>query len=479
MQLIDFLNMDEDLPIMGVTSDSRQVKKDYLFAALSGKKMDGAQFIADAIHHGANIILTDEGVELPGDAPEHVQIIHSENPRQAFAKIAAKFYKLQPDNIVAVTGTSGKTSTVSFVQQIWHLSGLKECASLGTLGLRGPGLRRYGSLTTPGTQSLHADLADLKAAGINHLAMEASSHGLDQYRLDGVQVKAAAFTNLSRDHLDYHANMEEYFMAKARLFSDLLETGGAAVINADDEYASKLIKICKDVGHAPMTFGQAGETIKITNRIPKPDGQDLQFIIDGKTYDVTLPLVGEFQVMNALCALALVLSQDNDPEKYVPLLEQLRGVPGRLQLVDGHPKGAVYVDYAHKPAALEMVLNTLRPHTEKNLICVFGCGGNRDPGKRQIMGEISNRLADKVIVTDDNPRYEDPSGIRNQILEAVPKAIEIADRAQAIQKAVNELEEGDVLVIAGKGHEQGQIVGEEIYDFDDVEEVKKAISQIS
>lgn len=479
MQLIDFLNTEKDLPIMGVTSDSRQVKKDYLFAALSGKKMDGAKFIIDAIYHGANIILADESVALPDDAPEHIQIIHSDNPRQAFAKIAAKFYKLQPDNIVAVTGTSGKTSTVSFVQQIWHLSGLEKCASLGTLGLRGPGLRRYGSLTTPGTQALHADLADLKAAGIDHLAMEASSHGLDQYRLDGVSVKAAAFTNLSRDHLDYHADMDEYFMAKARLFSDLLEAGGAAIINADDEYADKLIQICKDVGHNIITFGQAGEAIKITNRVPKPDGQDIQFVINDKTYDVTLPLVGEFQVMNALCALALVLSQDDNPEKYIPLLENLRGVPGRLQLVEGHPKGAVYVDYAHKPAALEMVLNTLRPHTENNLVCVFGCGGNRDPGKRAIMGEISNRLADKVIVTDDNPRYEEPSEIRNQILEAVPKAIEIEDRAQAIQKAINELEEGDVLVIAGKGHEQGQIVGEKIHEFDDVEEVKKALGQIS
>ncbi len=479
MQLIDFLNTDKNLPIDGVTSDSRQVKKNYLFAALSGKKMDGAQFIEDAIHHGASIILAEEGVELPKDAPEYVQIINDKNPRQAFAKIAAKFYQIQPDNIVAVTGTSGKTSTVSFVQQLWHLSGLKACASLGTLGLRGPGMRRYGSLTTPGTQALHADLADLKAAGINHLAMEASSHGLDQYRLDGVQTKVAAFTNLSRDHLDYHKDMNEYFMAKARLFSELLEEDGQAVINADDDYADRLIQICKEHKHEVITFGQKGEQLKLLKRDPKPDGQDIEISVFGETYSISLPLVGEFQVMNALCALGLVLAQDNDPKKYVPLLKDLRGVPGRLQLVGAPAKGAIYVDYAHKPAALEMVLRTLRPHTANNLICVFGCGGNRDPGKRAIMGKISDDLADKIIVTDDNPRYEDATQIRMQILDAVPRAIEIPDRAIAIQKSISELEEGDVLVIAGKGHEQGQIIGEKVHPFDDVEEVLKAIEKSS
>lgn len=478
MQLIELLNHEGTLPISGVTSDSREVRENYLFAAMVGEKQDGVKFIHDAIHHGANIILAGEGVSLPADAPAHVQIINVKNPRQAFAKITAKFYKKQPKNIVAVTGTSGKTSTVSFVQQLWHLSGIVKCASLGTLGLRGPGLRRYGSLTTPDTQSLHADLADLSAVGIQHLAMEASSHGLDQYRLDGVKVKAAAYTNLSRDHLDYHKDMDGYFTAKSRLFSELIEEGGTAIINADDEYAERLVKICEARNLKIITFGVKGKDIKLTNRIPKPDGQDIQFEVAGKTYDITLPLVGEFQVMNALCALGLVLSQDNDADKYIPLLEKLRGVPGRLQLVSGHPKGAVYVDYAHKPAALEAILKTLRPHTENNLVCVFGCGGNRDPGKRAIMGKISNELADIVIVTDDNPRHEDPTKIRAQILEAVPKAIEIPDRAAAIQKAVMELEEGDVLVVAGKGHEQGQIVGETVHIFDDVEEVKKAIEKV-
>ena len=476
MKLIDFLNTDKDLPIDGVTSDSRQVKDNYLFAALQGSKANGAAYIEDAIHHGARIILASEGVNLPKDA-EDVVIINDNNPRQAFAKIAAKFYKLQPKHIVAVTGTSGKTSTVSFVQQLWHRSGITKCASLGTLGLRGPGLKRYGSLTTPDTESLHAELADLASVGIDHLAMEASSHGLDQFRLDGVKISAAAYTNLSRDHLDYHKDMDHYFAAKARLFSEVMQKNGTAVINADDEYADRLIKICEDAGHKVITFGMKGKDITLTNRVPKPDGQDITFSVSGKSYDITLPLVGEFQVMNALCALGLVLSQDNDPAKFIPLLEQLRGVPGRLQLVPGHKKGAVYVDYAHKPAALEAILKTLRPHTEGKLVCVFGCGGNRDPGKRPIMGKIAGDLADKVIVTDDNPRYEDAAAIRASIMEAVPTATEIGDRAKAIETAVAELGEGDVLVVAGKGHEQGQIVAETVHIFDDVEEVKKAIAK--
>lgn len=477
MQLIDLLDSLKDMPIAGITSDSRQVRDNYLFAALPGAKVDGSKFIEDAVHHGAKIILAKEGVELSENA-EDVVLINDPNPRQAFAKLVAKFYKLQPENIVAVTGTSGKTSTVSFVQQLWHLSGTEKCASLGTLGLRAPGMRRYGSLTTPDTQSLHAEIADLSAVGINHLAMEASSHGLDQYRLDGVKVRSAAYTNLSRDHLDYHADMDSYFQAKARLFSEVMQENGTAVINADDEYADRLIEICKKAGHKIVSYGANGKNIQLLKRELKPDGQDISFSVDGKTYEVTLPLVGEFQVMNSLCALGLVLSLDNNPDKYAPLLAGLRGVPGRLQFVSGHLKGAIYVDYAHKPAALETILKTLRPHTEGKLVCVFGCGGNRDVGKRPIMGKIAGELADVVIVTDDNPRYEDASEIRKQIMEAVPSATEIADRSEAIHTAVKNLNEGDVLVVAGKGHEQGQIIGETVHIFDDVEEVKKAIEKV-
>lgn len=478
MKLIDLLNDETNNLLEGVTSDSRQARKKYLFAALPGNKVNGAKFIEDAIQNGATYILAEKGTTLPSDAPEGVVLIESDNTRQDFAKITSKFYKLQPENIVAVTGTSGKTSTVSFVQQLWHLSGILKCASLGTLGVRGPGINKYGSLTTPDTQSLHAELADLASVGIGHLAMEASSHGLDQFRLDGVKIKAAGYTNLSRDHLDYHKDMDEYFMAKSRLFSDVMQKNLTAVINADDEYSGKLIKISKLAGHKVFTYGQKGDTLKLLNRIPKPSGQEIEISVMGKIFNLTLPLVGEFQVMNALCALGLVLSQDNNADKFVPLLAGLRGVAGRLQLVPNHPKGAVYVDYAHKPAALEAILKTLRPHTKNKLVCVFGCGGNRDPGKRAMMGKISSELADITIVTDDNPRYEEADLIRKQIMEAANNAIEIGDRSEAINYAVKNLYEGDVLVVAGKGHEQGQIIADKVLPFDDVEEVKKAIEKL-
>lgn len=462
--------------LKGVTSDSRQVRAGFLFAALPGAKTDGSGYIDDAIAHGATHVLLRDDASI--EEQEGVTYLRVKNPRKIFTQIVAKFFKLQPENTIAVTGTSGKTSTVTFVQQIWHLSGLSKCASLGTLGVRGPGMMKQGRLTTPDAEQLHAELADLAAVGIQHLAMEASSHGLDQFRLDGVKVKAAAFTNLSRDHLDYHENMDEYFDAKSRLFSEVMPQGGKAILNADDEYYPKLQEICKENNHDVISFGKEGDAIKINSITPLPQGQNVSFSVKSEVYDVTLPLVGEFQVMNALCALGLVLSLDFDPAKYSATLEKLRGVPGRLQLVGGHPKAAVYVDYAHKPAALETVLKTLRPHTAGQLVCVFGCGGNRDPGKRLMMGKIATDLADKVIVTDDNPRYEDGAEIRKQILSAAPNAIEIADRALAIVKSIEELEEGDVLVIAGKGHEKGQIIGEKVLPFDDLEEAKKAIEKV-
>lgn len=478
MQLIDFLKL-ENLPIDGITSDSRQARKGFLFAALPGNKTNGSEFIVDAIQHGADYILADKGYVLPHESEGRVTLISSDNTRQDFAKIAAKFYKLQPENIVAITGTSGKTSTASFVQQLWHLSGLENCASLGTLGIRGPKMRVAGKLTTPDTQSLHAALADLSAAGIDYLAMEASSHGLDQYRLDGVTVQAAAYTNLSRDHLDYHSDMDEYFEAKARLFSEAMQKHGRAILNADDEYFSKLEKICLDAGHEVFSFGYKGENIKILKRQAKPNGQEISFDLNGRKYEVMLPLVGDFQVMNALCAMALVMPYFDNGDKVIENLSKLRGVPGRLQLIEGHPKGAVYVDYAHKPAALETILTTLKEHTKNNLVCVFGCGGNRDKGKRALMGEIAERLSDKVIVTDDNPRYEEASKIRKEILSSAPNATEIAERKEAIRKSVLDLNDGDVLVIAGKGHEEGQIIGDEIHPFNDADVVRDIIQEMS
>ena len=480
MQLTDLIETDQQADILGVTSDSRQVKKGFLFAALPGSKAKGSDFIQDAILHGAIAILLDEESVLSDDIEaQELIILRSKNVRQDFAKIVSKFYKIQPEKIVAVTGTSGKTSVVSFTQQLWHLSGIVKCASLGTLGLRAPGMQRYGRLTTPGTQEIHADLADLAAGGITHFAMEASSHGLDQHRLDGVNIMAAGYTNLSRDHLDYHEDMEAYFKVKSRLFSELLSQDGMAVLNTDDAYFSQLEKICLEAGHKVLSYGQKGKDLKLVSRTSKPQGQDIVVEVQGKKYDVTLPLVGEFQVMNALCALGLVLAVGGQADEFVPLLEKLQGVSGRLEFVSGHKVAAVYVDYAHKPAALEAVLKTLRSHTEGKLYCVFGCGGNRDVGKRFLMGEIVERLADVVVVTDDNPRYEEPEKIREEILKACPKAKEIADRAEAIQWAVENLQVGDVLLVAGKGHETGQIVGEKVYDFDDVEEVKKAIEKVS
>ncbi len=475
MHLSNLTKLENDIEITGLTADSRQVRRGYLFAALPGSKTNGTSFIDDALMHGASVILAQTGTKLPKGST--AVLLEDDNPRLRLAKMAADFYKLQPDVIAAVTGTSGKTSTVSFTQQLWHLFGITQCASLGTLGVRGPGLIRSGSLTTPDTVSLHAELADLAAVGISHLAMEASSHGLDQYRLHGVRVTTAGFTNLSRDHLDYHADMDTYFEAKVRLFSEILKPNGKAVLNADDPYFERLEHICLKGGHKVVSYGENGEDIRILERTLLPQGQALKLHVFGQNYDVTIPLVGDFQIMNALCALGLVLAGDGEPETITPLLSELRGVPGRLQLVTGHPQGAaIYVDYAHKPAAVEAVLNTLRPHTQGRLFCLLGCGGNRDAGKRPIMGRIAAGLSDVVLVTDDNPRFEDPKSIREAVLEGAPDAIEIAGRRDAIEWAVSQLEQGDVLVIAGKGHEQGQIIGDVTEPFDDVKEAMRAIS---
>ncbi len=477
MQLSQLINAGYDAQVEGLTADSRQVRPGYLFAALPGSKADGGSYINDALMHGATIILAKTGTKLPADAK--ATLIESDNPRKELALLASEFYRLQPDVIVAVTGTSGKTSTVSFTQQLWNLFGISQAASLGTLGMRAPGMMKSGSLTTPDTVSLHATMADIAAAEITHLAMEASSHGLDQYRLDGVRVSAAGYTNLSRDHLDYHADMEEYFLAKARLFTEVLQRNGTAVINADDEYGDRLAVLSLKAGHKVLTYGQNGKDIRIIERSLVPSGQKLKLSVFGHDYYVVVPLVGEFQVMNALCALGLVLSGDGDAQSIVPLLSQLQGVPGRLQLVSGHPEGAaVYVDYAHKPAAVEAVLNTLRPHTKGRLVCLLGCGGDRDAGKRPIMGRIASGLSDLVIVTDDNPRSEDPAAIRAAVLEGAPDATEIGDRREAIEWAVGNLNKGDVLVIAGKGHEQGQIIGATVEPFDDVQVAQESIKKL-
>jgi UDP-N-acetylmuramoyl-L-alanyl-D-glutamate--2,6-diaminopimelate ligase len=470
--------------VKGITQDSRAVQKGYVFAALPGSKFDGRHYIGDAVQNGASIILAPSGTSWPDNvARGDVQFITDENPRRALAMLAARFYNLQPRYIAAVTGTNGKTSTVHFTKQLWTAQKMK-AASIGTLGVRSPGLIRSGSMTTPDPVSLHAELADLAAAGVTHLAMEASSHGLDQFRLDGVDVRAAGFTNLTRDHLDYHGTMEAYGQAKARLLGDILRADGTAVLNADILEFETLSALVKSRGIAVMSYGFKAHDLKIVHITPTPHGQQLRLEIMGVRHELLFPVVGSFQVMNALCALGLVLAEHPGDqaaaEIYTQALTQLQGPPGRLEYVPGHPRGAaVYIDYAHTPDALETVLKALRPHTHGKLWCLFGCGGDRDRGKRPIMGQIAHALADHVIVTDDNPRSENPASIRQAILAATPNAEEVGDRHEAIRKATGYLKAGDVLVIAGKGHEPGQIFADRTDPFDDFKEASTAIKELS
>ncbi len=394
------------------------------------------------------------------------------DPRLLLAHIAAAIYNAQPANIAAVTGTNGKTSTAQFVREIATALGHK-AASIGTLGVIGPGLDHYGTLTTPDAITLHRILAELHGAGITHLCLEASSHGLVQARLEAVRIKAAGFTNLTRDHLDFHGTMENYYAAKARLFGEVLQPGGTAVINADVPEAADLAARAKAHGCNVLTYGLQGKELQLQKIAPHGAGQNLTIALFGKVHDVPLNIVGRFQVWNSLCALGLAIGLGLDAAQALAALPKLSGVHGRLQHVGTHPSGAaVFVDYAHTPDALETVLKALRPHVSASgrLLTVFGCGGNRDKGKRPVMGGIAQRLADIAIVTDDNPRFEDAATIRAEILSGcAPQPImrEIGDRHEAIRSAIAQLRAGDILVIAGKGHEPGQIVGDTVLPFDD------------
>lgn len=470
--------IEPDVEIRDLTSDSRRIHKGSLFAAVPGTRTDGRSFVSDAVKLGAVAVLAPPGTERP--EAENLAWIEDENPRRLFSQMAARFYGKQPKNIVAVTGTNGKTSTVNFAYQIWQKLGLKG-ASLGTLGVRSDKIASAASMTTPDPVTLHAHLADLAASGITHLALEASSHGLHQYRLDGVKIKAAGFTNLTRDHLDYHSTMEDYLDAKVRLFNEILTADGVAVINADIPEAAQLITLCAERKIRCWTYGQKGNELKLLERTAVAQGQILKLELMGRRCTFTLPLVGAFQAMNVLCAVGLAIAVDEKKlDDILDVLPRLEGVPGRLELVPGHPKkAAVYVDYAHTPDALENILTSLRPHTDKRLICLFGCGGDRDCGKRPVMGQIAARCADVVIVTDDNPRSEEAEKIRAAILEGAPDAIEIAGRREAIRQAIALLEEGDILVIAGKGHEQGQIFADRVDPFDDVTEAHSAMQEAS
>jgi UDP-N-acetylmuramoyl-L-alanyl-D-glutamate--2,6-diaminopimelate ligase len=468
-----------DPEILGLTADSREVRPGFLFAALPGSKTDGRSFIPDAVAKGAIAVLTSEAAgheDLARRSPP-VHIVADANPRRRLALMAARFHGAQPATLAAVTGTNGKTSTVTFARQLWQAL-VQKAASLGTLGIVANGIERPGALTTADPVTLHRDLAELARIGIDHAALEASSHGLDQYRLDGLALGLAAFTNLTHDHLDYHVTMDAYFRAKARLFDAVLRPGGTAVLNADIAEFARLVEICRARGHRIIGYGASdAAALRLLARTPLPNGQRLEIEAFGARRTVTLPLVGAFQAMNALAAAGLVIGGGASTAATLDALARLAGVPGRMQHIGTTPSGApVYVDYAHTPDALENVLAALRPHTQRRLVCVFGAGGDRDPKKRPVMGEVVSRLADVAIVTDDNPRSESPPAIRAAILAASPGAREIGDREAAIDDAVRGLAKGDVLVIAGKGHERGQIVAGVTHPFDDAEVASCAIA---
>jgi UDP-N-acetylmuramoyl-L-alanyl-D-glutamate--2,6-diaminopimelate ligase len=457
----------------GLTSDSRKVQPGFLFAALSGSKTDGARFVKDAARHGATAVL---GLpELAGEvAATGLRFIADANPRLRLAKMAAEFYGAQPDVVAAVTGTKGKSSIVAFIREIWTRLGIP-AASLGTVGVITPKGEMPLNHTTPDPVEVHALLAQLKADGVEHLAIEASSHGLDQHRLDGVKIAAVGFTNITRDHMDYHPTFADYLAAKLRLFGEVAMDGGVAVVNADAEHAEAFIDAAKARGLKLVTVGRKGADIHLDRREDRGGAQEITIRHAGKTHVLLLPLAGAFQTSNALVAAGLVIGLGGDAAKVFEALEHLKGAPGRLEKVAFSKDGApIYVDYAHTPDSLDQVLQALRPHTAGRLHVLFGCGGDRDKGKRPLMGAIAVKLADDVIVTDDNPRTEDAATIRAEILAAAPGAREIGDRHDAIRAAVEALGAGDVLILAGKGHESGQYINGVTYPFSDREEAVKA-----
>lgn len=463
-----------DLEVTGISSDSRQVKPGVVFFALAGSKADGAAYAVDAAKRGAAAVVVGKASAIAGLS---VPVLSVDDPRLALALSAARFFGKQPETMVAVTGTAGKTSVAAFTRQIWEQAGFA-AASIGTTGVVAPGRNEYGSLTTPDPVALHQLLKELAEAGVTHASMEASSHGLDQRRLDGVKLAAGGFTNLGRDHMDYHPTVEDYHRAKLRLFDTLLSKGAPAIIFADDPWSAPTVKAAQAAGLKVLTVGRHGDFLKLKRVEHERHRQRAEVEADGVLYEIDLPLAGDFQIANALVSAGLAISTGTPVAKALMALEKLQGAPGRLDLVGATANGApVYVDYAHKPDALENVLAAVRPFTTGRVIVVFGCGGDRDRGKRPIMGEIATRLADVVIVTDDNPRSEVPETIRAAILTAAPGAIEIGDRRKAIHDAVAMLKAGDTLIVAGKGHEEGQTIGAETLPFSDHEEVRSALRE--
>ena len=472
--LVGEMSNGADVEITGLAAHSAEIEPGFLFAALKGSSDDGARYIADAKDRGAVAVLAGKGVAKA----DGVIWIAEGDPRRALARMAASFYGRQPETVVAVTGTNGKTSVAWFVRLLWEALGLP-AAQIGTLGVVGEGLREALHHTTPQPVELHRVLADLAGRGIGHVALEASSHGLDQRRLDGTRLAAAAFTNLSRDHLDYHTDAKSYLDAKMRLFTEVMAPGGVAVLNADSPEYPAVAAACRDRGHQVLSFGRHGAQLCIVGHRPNGGGHYVELASGGAPETVRISLVGDFQVWNALCALGLVIGAGGGAAEATAALANLHGVPGRVQEVAEVHGGRVFVDYAHTPDALEHCLGALRLHARNHLTVVFGCGGDRDRGKRPQMGRIACELADRIVVTDDNPRTEDPVRIRADVMAGCVRAVEVPGRAEAIRTAIAGLDTGDILVIAGKGHETGQIVGETEVPFDDAEQARLAASEFA
>ena len=477
--LIEIPAKAETISVTGLAVDSVRVKAGDIFFAIAGARYDGRDFIENAIEAGAVAVVT-------GIAPlaqslitlsecTKIPILQCDNPRRTMAQMAARVWPSQPGMVAAVTGTNGKTSTTEFLRQLWTRA-TWQAVAVGTLGVTGTDMIKANGamlslppLTTPDSISLHCAISPLANAGVTHLALEASSHGLSQYRLDGMNIHLAAFTNLSRDHLDHHADMDSYFAAKIRLFTELLSEGGCAAINLDDPHSAAIIKALSDRAIVVKTFGYAKNAdFHIKSITPAGDGLNMQVTHNSQSWDIPLALSGTFQAVNALTAAVMAYLGGLPLHDSLGALPFLKAAPGRMQTVYGHPKGArVVVDYAHTPEALAAALGALRPEATGKLCVLFGCGGERDPGKREMMGQVACQIADHVIVTDDNPRTEDPAAIRNSILKACDSATEIVPRDKAIASALNQLDAGDVLLIAGKGHETGQLIGNETLPFDD------------
>lgn len=496
----DILQAADQIEVSGVTADSRDVRPGYAFVAIPGTKVDGRAFIGAAAKAGASAIFSPKAGA--GEKPAHQAVEHPraqepttdalvltvDKPREILAKAAAALFPQQPEQIAAVTGTNGKTSVAQFTCQMWEHLEIK-AASLGTLGVSAPGFEDIPPLTTPDPVALHKGLQRLSQAGYSHLALEASSHGLDQRRLEGMRISAGAFTNLTRDHLDYHHTMENYRAAKLRLFSDLVKTGGLAVANADVPEMRLIREICVDRGLRLLDYGHGAEHLRLLETLPHEAGQEMVFELEGVRHRVDLPLVGSFQAHNVLCALGILLGMSSKgaracgdqscQDRAVEALAGLKGVRGRMEHVGTRAGGgSVFVDYAHTPDALETALTGLKPHVSGRMIAIFGCGGDRDPGKRPQMGAVVKRLADVAILTDDNPRTENPADIRRDARRGAPNALEIGDRRQAISTGIEMLKPGDVLLVAGKGHESGQDIGSKVLPFDDAAVSRELLGDI-